>query len=269
MSGPTAVGTAPRARDGGAALLVATARAEWSRVWTVRSSWVLLAATAVVVLGLATLVGVDAAGDPELLPDDATAWDGSAPMSMFALFGMLALAAVVATADHQHGGIVATLQWTPRRGVLLAARTAVAALTATVVGLALVVAATVLIRLLVPEVGLPVDDGAQVLGGLALVMLSGTLFAIGLGLALRSTAGTLVCVLALMLVLPPLLANLPYAWAVHLSAATPGSSALFLVLGEGPVSDTTTTSARLTLAAWAVGATVLGGGRLLRSDAQH
>ena len=75
--------------------------------------------------------------------------------------------------------------------------------------------------------------------------------------------------IALVLVLPPLLANLPYDWALDLSAATPGSSALFLVFGEGPSDDMTTTSARLTLLAWAAGALLLGGLRLLRSDANR
>jgi hypothetical protein len=254
---------------GDLALLAATGRAEWSRIWSVRSSWVLTMVTAVAVLGLAALIGIDVAGDPGGVPSDATAWDGSRPTAMFALFGVLALATVTATADHGNGGIVPTLQWTPRRGVLLLARTLVLVLTATLVGLALLLAATVLLWALVPGVGLPPGEGLRELGGLALVLGCGALLAVGLGLALRSTAGALVSVIALVLVLPPLLANLPYDWALDLSAATPGSSALYLVFGEGPSDDMTTTSARLTLLAWAAGALLLGGRRLTRSDADR
>lgn len=254
---------------GDLALLGATARAEWSRVWGVRSSWILTLVTAVAVLGPATLIGADAGQNPSNLPADAVAWDGSRPTAMFALFGVLALAVVTATADHSHGGIVPTLQWTPQRSRLLLARTVVLGVTTTLLGVLLVVAATLVVWSLVPDVGLPLGEGLEELGGLVLVLGLGALLAVGLGLFLRSTAGALVSVIALVLVLPPLLANLPYDWALELSAATPGSGALFLVLGEGPSDDTTTTSARLTLLAWAVAALLLGGLRLLRSDANR
>ena len=49
----------------------------------------------------------------------------------------------------------------------------------------------------------------------------------------------------------------------------PGSSALFLIFGEGPSDDMTTTSARLTLAAWGLTALLAGGWRLMRTDANR
>ena len=97
----------------------------------------------------------------------------------------------------------------------------------------------------------------------------GALLGIGLGLATRSTAGALVLAIALLLVLPPLVANLPFDWAATVSSRLPGSGALFLIFGEGPVDDITATSAGLTLLAWAVAALGAGGWRLLRSDAGH
>ena len=42
---------------------------------------------------------------------------------------------------------------------------------------------------LVPDVGLPAGEGLRELGGLTLVLGLGALLAVGLGLALRSTAG--------------------------------------------------------------------------------
>jgi hypothetical protein len=248
-------------------VLARTSHAEWSRTWSVRSSWVLALATAVTVIGVGTLIGYDAADGPSPVPTDATAWDGGQNTGMFALFGILALSAVTSTADHATGGIVPTLQWTPRRGVLLAARVGVGVLTATLLGVLLVAVASVAVWAFVPEVGLPLDHGAEVLGGLAFVFATGALLAAGLGLALRSTAGGLVTVIALVLVLPFFLAQLPYEWSLDVATVMPGSGALFLIFGEGPSEDMTTTSARLTLAAWAVGALLAGGWRLLRSDA--
>jgi ABC-2 type transport system permease protein len=250
-------------------VLVRTSHAEWSRTWSVRSSWVLLLATAVAVIGVGALIGYDAANGVDAVPADATAWDGGQNTAMFALFGILALSAVTSTADHATGGIVPTLQWTPRRGVLLAARVGVGVLTATLLGVLLVAVASVVLWTLVPEVGLPPGHGAEVLGGLAFVFAAGALLSIGLGMTLRSTAGGLVTVIALVLVLPFFLAQLPYQWSLDLATAMPGSGALFLIFGEGPSDDMTTTSARLTLAAWAVGALLAGAGRLLRSDADR
>jgi hypothetical protein len=250
-------------------VLVHTGRAEWSRIWSVRSSWVLALVTTLAVVGIGTIIGSDGAADPSSVPTDATAWEGGRPTAMFALFGVLAMSVITSTADYGTGGIVPTLQWTPRRGLLLAARTGVIVATTTLLGVLLVAAASVVVWLFLPELGLPAGSGAELLGGIGYVYAAGALLAVGLGLLLRSTAGGLVTVIALVLVLPPLLGNLPYEWAVDLSALMPGSNAIFLIVGEGPSDDMTVTSSRVTLAAWALGALLAGGWRLLRSDANR
>lgn len=247
--------------------VVHVGRAEWCRLWSVRSSWVLAGVTSVAVLGVATLVGHSTSGDPSGVTPGSTAWDGGQPTGMFALFGVLALAVVTATADHGTGAIVPTLQWTPRRRVLLGARTGVIVLTTTLLGVVAVGAASVVVWLFLPQLGLPVGDGAAVLGRLAFVFATGSLLGTGLGLALRSTAGGLVTVIALVMVLPLLLAQLGYAWSTTISEHLPGSGALFLIFGEGPSDDMTMTSASLTLVTWAIGALTAGGWRLLGSDA--
>lgn len=135
------------------------------------------------------------------------------------------VAAVTSTADHVIGGIVPTLQWTPRRGVLLAARVGVIVATATLLGVLLVSVASAVVGTFLPEAGLPLADGAEVFGGLAFVFATGALLAVGLGLLLRSTAGGLVSVTALVVVLAILLAQLPYGWSLELSTVMPGSGA--------------------------------------------
>ena len=243
-------------------------RSEWSRIWSVRSSWAFAGVTTVAVVGLGTILGIDVAnGGPGGPSDGSTAWDGGRFTAMFALFGMVAMAVVTATADHGSGGIVPTLQWTPRRGVLLTARTAVIALTTTMVALLAVTGASTVVWLFAPELGLPLDSGLSTLGDVAVVVGCGSLLGIGLGLLTRSTAAGLVAAIALVLLGPLLIAQLPYAWATTVSAHLPGSGAVFLVFGEGPLDDMTALRARVTLLVWAVGAVAAGGWRLLRSDA--
>ena len=124
--------------------LARSSRAEWARIWSVRSSWILVLATTAAVLGIGALIGADAASDASGLPEDATVWRGVTPTAMFALFGTLAMAVVTGTADHGTGAIVPTLQWTPRRGILLASRMGVVVATVAVLGTLLVTGAGLL-----------------------------------------------------------------------------------------------------------------------------
>lgn len=252
-----------------AGLLARSGRAEWSRIWSVRSSWFFTVALAVVVVGLGTLVGADIGDDAAAAADGSTAWDAARFTAMFALFGVVALSVVTATADHGSGGIVPTLQWTPRRGVLLAARAAVIVATTTVIGVLLVGVASTVVWLFVPELGLPPGVGLRGLGEVALVLASGSLLGVGLGLATRSTAAALVIAIALLLVGPLVLAQLPFDWSVTIAGHLPGAGALFLIFGEGPLDDMTPAVARTTLLAWAAALLLVGGWRLVRTDAQR
>jgi ABC-2 type transport system permease protein len=246
-----------------AAAFLRAVRAESTRIWSVRSSWILAAITAAAVLLFGAMVGQS---DPSDVTPGSTAWDGGQLGGMFALFGILALSVVVATADFGTGGIVPTLQWTPRRGVLFAARCATVVGTTTLLGCAFVAGASVVVQASL-NLGLPLGEGLEVIGGVAFLFAAGALMSVGLGLLLRSTAGALVLVIALILVLPMLLAQLGYDWSTTVATHLPGSGALFLIFGEGPSENMTTTSARLTLAAWAIGTTLLGAWRLIRTDA--
>ena len=60
-------------------VLARTCRAEWTRIWSVRSSWVLALVTAVAVVGIGTLIGYRRRQRPAGPPADASAWDGDSP----------------------------------------------------------------------------------------------------------------------------------------------------------------------------------------------
>ena len=245
-----------------------TCRAEWSRLWSVRSTWWFVLATAVAGLGIGAILASDASSNPGMEVPPAGAWTGGQFAGMFILFGLLATSVVTTTGDHVTGGIVPSLQWTPRRLILLTARTGVVVGTATAYGLLLVTLASLVVWRFVPSFGLPADGGASTLGGMAFVFATGSLLSVGLGLVTRSTAGGLVGVIALVLVLPLLLGNLPFEAAQQLAEVMPGTSVMHLIFEEGP-EGMTTTSARVTLATWSTVAMVLGGWRLLSRDADR
>ena len=248
-------------------VLARTCAAEWTRLWTVRATWLFLAAAAVTMVGIGTIAGFDAASDP-VPPQGDAAWPASSITSLPAQFALLALTLTAVTSDYATGGIVPSLQWTPRRGILFLARTLVPVLTATAAGVLLALASAVAAFTAArPALTLPWDEGLDVLSTVAFVFGAGTTLAAGLGFLLRNTAGGLVTVFLLMLVLPIMLGNLGYEWTTTVSEHLPGTGAAYLLVGEVP--GMTGTSSVITMLCWAGGAVLLGWLRLLRDDANR
>jgi ABC-2 type transport system permease protein len=246
-----------------ARVLVRTCTAEWTRLWTVRATWLLLAAGALMMVGIAAAAGSGAASDPDAAGD--AAWVAAEFTTLPGQFAFLTLALTLVTADYATGGIVPTLQWTTRRTVLLLARTIVAVTVATVAAVLFALAA-VLTALLASRGTLELPAaGGDVLATVALVVAAGALLGVGLGFLLRSTAGVLVTVFLLMLVLPIMLPNLPVQWGDDVARRLPGTGAVYLLVGE--VDGMTTTSSGTVLLAWAAAALLLGWLRLVRTDA--
>ena len=197
----TEVGAVPSAaRIAGRAAL-----AKWTRLRTVRTTWWCLLATAVTVVGMATLLGLDVAGDQAAGVERTRPWPPATAAGELAMlpgqFGLLVLVLLAVTAEYGTGAIGTSLQWTARRRTLLLTRTAVATVVAVVAGVLLVVTADVVAWAVAPVLELTPGELAVSLLGVAGVLAGGALLAAGLGFLLRSTAGALASVFLLMLVL--------------------------------------------------------------------
>ena len=253
----TVTGTDERHRAAG---LGGAMAAEWTKLVTVRSTWWVLAVTVAVVLGIAALASLAPDGGPPLAVTTAAfAGMGLAQLSV------AVLATLAITAEHSTGSLTSTLQWIPVRPRLLGAKTIV------VLGVAFVIGALTYL----PAVGLAavvrtgagdlqlgdVVRGAVAAGGL-LAAVSG--LALGLGTALRSTAGALVTVVALLLVLAPLLGIIPVEVIQRAAQYLPGAATGVVFTGDGPYSEPV---AWIVLWAWAVVALGLGAVLLTRRDA--
>jgi len=237
--------------------------AEWIRLWTVRSTWWLTAAAALAMV----VIGVLSSSGAEPKPGDR-AWLAAAYGAIPAQIALLAVALSAVTSDYTTGGILPTLQWTPRRAVTFIARSVVA--TAVASGLALVLALVGSVTAYVagpPALDLPADAGVEILSSVVFVIAAGSALAVGLGFLLRNTAAGLLMVVLLLLVLPGLVPQLGHDWALTLADALPGSNALYLLVGEPDDRGITDTTAVLVMLAWAGGALLLGWLRLERDDA--
>ena len=267
MTSPTTETYVAPAAAGTATVLARTCAAEWTRVWTVRASvWFLLAA-AVLMVGLGTLLGFEAAADPAELQGEP-AWQTAQFIAMPAQFALLTFALLAVTSDYATGGIVPTLQWTPRRTVLFLARTLVTVSVATGAGVLLALAAgTAAFTTSSSALTLRLEDGVDMVGTVAFVLAAGTSLAVGLGFLMRNTAGALVSVFLVVLVLPLLLPAFG-DWMTTVAELLPGSGVTYLLLGE-PKDRMTEASSITVLLVWALGSLLLGWLRLLRDDANR
>jgi hypothetical protein len=245
------------------------ARAEWVRLRTVRTTWWCLLATAVTVVGMATLLGLDVASDQAAGVERTQPWPPATVAGELALlvgqFGLLVMVLLAVTAEHSTGSIGTSLQWTARRRTLLLARTAVATVSAVVAAVLLVVVADVVAWSVAPVLDLTSRDLARSLVTVAGVAAGGALLAAGLGFLLRSTAGALASVFLLVLVLPVVLPAFGVDRLETVGAHLPGGAVAHLLSEDVP--GLTRTSAAVVLAAWSGAATAAGAVCFLRRDA--
>ena len=253
------------ARDAAADAPVTTvfrraAAAEWTRLWTVRSTWWALAAAT----GLMLLIGAAAGAEHEGL-DPAPIWQPAEIAIVPAQFAFLVVVLLAVTGEHATGAIRSTMQWVPRRGVLFAARAVVPVAVVTACAVAAAVACGVVAWALVGSAAEVVaGDIVTSLATIALVVAFGGLLAVGLGLLLRSTAGTLTALFLLIFVLVVALGNSGVPWLVTISDHLPGRAIVVLVADEGALPASTLAAVIL---GWTVAALAGGGWSLLRRDA--
>ncbi|WP_029432251.1 hypothetical protein [Blastococcus sp. URHD0036] len=262
----TAATVPPRpAEPGTAAVFARAAGAEWVRLRTVRTTWWCLLAATVTIVGMGAIAAADEAEGTATAADPIASTFAGEYGVLLGQFGLLVLVLLAVTSEYATGSIGPTLQWTPRRGVLLAARVAVPAAVAVAAGVLLALVADLLALGIDPDLTLTLGEAAGGLARIAVVLAAGSVLAVGLGLLLRSTAGALATVFLLQLVLPFLMQSFNVGWLADLAEWLPGTGAVRTLLREP---DSLSAGGALALqVCWAAAALAAGGRRLLRRDA--
>lgn len=242
-----------------ATVFARAATAEWTRLWTLRSTWWSLAAAAGIMLFIGAAAGADHSGS-----DPAPIWLPAQIAIVPGQFAFLVVVLLSVTGEHSTGAIRSTLQWVPRREVLLVARTLVPVTVVTVSAVVLATASALVAWALVGDAAEVVaSDIAASLGRIALVVAFGSLLTVGLGLLLRSTAGTLTALFLLLFALVVALGNTGIPWLVTISDHLPGRAIVVLVADQD---DLGTATVATVMGAWTVAAMTAGGWSLLRRD---
>ncbi|MEV5764436.1 ABC transporter permease [Micromonospora sp. NPDC052213] len=264
---PAADRSARRGDPTGGGLTGAVA-SEWTKLWSVRSVWWNLLASALLMAAAAGqeaiyVVNENTNSDPA--DDPGVVGVGTVAISsvLLAQFTVLALAMLVITAEYATGTIRSTLQWTPSRGQLLLAKTAVVAVVTFVVGALLAALGSAVADPVLGEWGRfraaeTVGDVLAVAAYLSLI----SVFTLGLGTALRSAVGTLTTVFMILMVVPIALGALDIEFVNRLVDGLPGVAGHHFMSGDA---DPYPPAAGLALlAAWALAA-MLAGYAVLRS----
>jgi|tagenome__1003787_1003787.scaffolds.fasta_scaffold20741908_2 ABC-2 type transport system permease protein len=240
----------------------AVLRSEWTKLWSVRSTWWCTAVYLVVVgaSGWLAAAGTDSSARADLAVQTALSGFGVGQLVL------LVLGVLVVTTEFASGLALVTLTVVPRRGRVLVAKTLVVLGYSLLTSALLAVSCALAARTLTAVPGGVRPDDPDVLRTLGLqVGAAGLVGVLGvaLGAVLRSTAGAVGIGATLVLVAPPALALAGSPWAARLSQSLPalrvGEDAFLAVATSWPVG-------MAVVAAWSAGVWVLGAVLLERRD---
>jgi ABC-2 type transport system permease protein len=247
-------------------------RSEWTKLCSLRSTWVVLGGVALLVIGLAGVVGWAAHREhvaPTVAEAVGRAFFG---VDLFSLvlggFGVL-----LVTGEYSSGLIRATLLAVPRRIPVLWAKALVLAAAATPVML-VVCFASFLVSQAFADAGDRVTLGdphvLRATFGAAAAPVALSLLGLGLGVMLRHTAGAITAYVAAILVVPLLLpAALPESVedAVLPYVPTYAATTMYDAGGNAPYDQLSPALSALVTAGWVVLLLAAGTAVLRRRDA--
>lgn len=201
--------------------LARVARSEWTKMWSLRSTWWSLGATLALVVGLGALFSTAVLSRWDRLdPAERLRFDPTAVSLRGVFLAQLAIGVpgvLMISAEYSTGSIRSTMAAVPRRHPVLMAKAGVFA----AVALALM-SVTTLTSFLIGQAilnrqahgtTLSGPNVAQAVIGSAVYLCLVGLLGIALGALLRNTAGAISALVALLLVLPILANFLPGTWA--------------------------------------------------------
>ncbi|UNO43303.1 ABC transporter permease [Streptomyces sp. MST-110588] len=243
--------------------LVGAIAAEWTKLWTVRSTWVALASTAALIIAYTVIAGGAARSAPA---DGSGGGLPTAPLdnlgtgvAFMGQFGVLALATMVMATEYSTGSIRSTLLWVPVRYRVLLAKCLVlfpvlfvSGLVLTPVGVGSAVAA-----LGDAAQSVTAEDAVARAFAVGGYLAATGVIVVGIGAAVRSVAGTLTVGFLLMLVLPMTMQSTSVEFLSKAADYLPGPAGMHL-MGVAENQAYGTPAAVGLLAIWAVAANVVG-----------
>jgi ABC-type transport system involved in multi-copper enzyme maturation permease subunit len=210
-------------------------RSEWTKLWSLRSTWIVLLCAVVFSAGLGALIAAS-------IPDDQAAGGGAAMAIDVSMAGVALASVFVAvlgiltvTGEYSTGSIRSTMSAAPKRLGVLFAKAAVYGAVVAVLFTAMVFVTFFLTQALFGDNGLGGvalgDDGVlRALFGYGAMIVYLALLALGIGAILRNSAGSIGFYIGVIMILPQLANLLPWNWVSDVTPYAPGNVPNTLVL---------------------------------------
>ncbi len=231
MTSATSIATTPLAARASArpASFMNTLAAEWSKVATLRSTYLTLGLGLVLSVATTALVTAALGSTQQTWAADFSPITTSMVGNIWALIVYAVFGVLVVGREYSGGLIRLTLTATPRRGRVLAAKVLLVSGSILVLGLLTTVGMFLVGQAILGAYGMPATDlgnadARQMVLGLGVVMPFFPIVGLALGVLFRSTAGAITTVLG-FLWLPVIFGEfLPRWWQEHVMSLLPGAA---------------------------------------------
>lgn len=254
-------------------------RSEWTKLRSLRSTWITLAFAVVALIGFATIAAYQyksslgsTTADP--MDDNFVGVDALSLTTMGVGIGQLALVVLgvlAAAGEYSTGAIRSTLAAVPKRIPVLGAKAVVFFLVSFVVGLVSTVVGFLIANTIVAgtDAHLSLGDSGvlRALAGSGLYLGLIGVLSLTLGFLLRSVPGGISGMVAVLLLVPGLVGLLPAAWRDEITRYLPSSTGDALCSVDQASGMLSPGSAALVLLGWTVLALAGAAWRLLGKDA--
>lgn len=206
------------------------ARAEWTKLRTVRSTAWTLGVAVLLTIGLGALIAaVTSSQYDSFSAADKLTFDPVTVSLAGITFSQLAIAVLgvlVVTAEYSTGSIRASLTVVPRRLPVLWAKLGVFGGVVLALALSMTFASFFLGQALLGDLGVSLGDDSALRSvlGATVYLTAVALLAVAVGSLLRSTAGAISALVGVLFVLPPLTELLPSSWTDAVLPYLPSSA---------------------------------------------
>jgi ABC-type transport system involved in multi-copper enzyme maturation permease subunit len=245
-------------------------RSEWTKLWSLRSTWIVLLSAVVFSAGLGALIAASFPDD-QAVGGAATAIDVSMAGIALASVFVAVLGILTVTGEYTTGSIRSTMSAAPKRLGVLFAKAAVYGAVVAVLFTAMVFVTFFLTQALFGDNGLGGvslgDDGVlRALFGYGAMIVYLALLALGIGAILRNSAGSIGFYIGVIMILPQLANLLPWSWVRDVTPYAPGNVPNTLVLVDPSAGVLSLGESWLWMGIWLVVTYGLAGVLLKRRD---
>lgn len=272
--------TRARARSTRPAYRVTAARvlrSEWTKLWSLRSTWITLALGLLFLVGFGVIAAVQYNSKVHSGQTLDTQWAGSTALSLslfginFAELALGVLGVLIVAGEYSTGMIRSTLAAVPRRLPVLWSKAAVFGAVALVAGTAGAFATYLIDHAVVS--GTPAAQSITEAGVLRSLFGAGLYLALvgvvgaALGVLMRSVAGSVAVLIGVLLLIPSLVSLLPHSWQNDVGPYLPSNAGQAMFALHHDASSLSPTAGLLVFLGWTVLALAGAAYRLARTDA--